>query len=331
MAAEISVSGRRLEWIDWMKVLGIYLIVLGHFHSIGERFIYVFHVPLFFVISGLLCKMEKDGHLFWKKLWYNLAIPMLIMAALNFMFYCVLKFIYGTFEPIIIYWFIRNAIFAMVSSFDNLWFVYTLILLKIIFQYCSSRKFFYSLIIVMLAIAFLYNTLDFSGFPFFLNNPNCVINVCIAFPFFALGLFISDYKYRLNELSHKMKLVLISLCGLLLVSVCWFYNGTVGMHQCNYGGNMLLFLLGGVSGSIMIFAVSKLLGHTSKMVAIISRGTIIILGFHKLFIGLIGAFFPLSYLDIIFAALIVVLFVPLIIIIEKHFPLMAGKYRINKN
>lgn len=322
-----SVQNIRIEWIDWMKVLGIYLIVLGHFYSIGEKFIYVFHVPLFFVISGILCKKESDSHLFWRKLWYNLAVPMLIMAALNFTFYCVLKFIYGTFEPIIIYWFLRNAMFAMVSSFDNLWFVYTLILLKIIFQYCSSRTILYSLIIVMLAIAFLYNTLDFSAFPFFLNNPNCVINVCTAFPFFALGIFVSDYKLILNELNNKMKLVIISLCGFLFVSVCWFYNGGVGMHQCDYGGNMLLFLLGGVSGSIIIFAVSKLLGHTSKIVAIISRGTIIILGFHKLLI--IRGLMPTPYLDMVYAALIVILFIPVILLIEKYIPIMIGKYRIH--
>ena len=93
---------------------------------------------------------------------------------------------------------------------------------------------------------------------------------------------------------------------------------------------MLLFLLGGISGSIMIFAVSKLLGHVSAFVAVISRGTIIILGFHKLFIYRIGLFFPPSYLDIVFAALIVFLFVPIIIMVERYFPLMAGRYRIKK-
>ena len=44
--AETIVRDNRLAWIDWMKALGIYLIVLGHFYSVGEKFIYVFHVPL---------------------------------------------------------------------------------------------------------------------------------------------------------------------------------------------------------------------------------------------------------------------------------------------
>lgn len=61
------VVGNRLEWIDWMKSLGIYLIVLGHFYSVGEKFIYIFHVPLFFLISGILSKREEDDSIFWKK------------------------------------------------------------------------------------------------------------------------------------------------------------------------------------------------------------------------------------------------------------------------
>ena len=51
----------RVAWIDWMKTIGIYFIVLGHFFSIGYKFIYVFNVPLFFLISGFLCKKEKDN------------------------------------------------------------------------------------------------------------------------------------------------------------------------------------------------------------------------------------------------------------------------------
>lgn len=324
-------SLKRLEWIDWMKALGIYLIVLGHFYSIGEKFIYVFHVPLFFVISGILCKKESDSHLFWRKLWYNLAVPMLIMSVLNFLCYCILKLSHGTFEPIYIYWFVRDLLVGMESAYDSLWFVYTLILLKIIYQFCSSKRLFYVLIVVMLAFAYVYNHLDFTDYPSFWKEPNTFINVFTAYPFFVLGVFVRDYRYLFNEWDNRVMLFLAFLCGLFIVISCCHFNGFVSLFQCDYGGNMLLFLLGGISGSIMIFAVSKLLGHTSKIVGIISRGTIIILGFHKLFISLVGAFFPSSYLDIIFAALIVVLFVPLIIIIEKYFPLMAGKYRINKN
>lgn len=328
--AVTSVQGNRLEWIDWMKAIGIYLVVLGHFDSYGNDFIYAFHMPLFFIISGFLCKKEDNQVIFWKKLWFNLVVPMLIIAAANFVYACILQLIDGSFEFKTFYWFVRNVLFGMVSGFDNLWFVYTLILLKIIFQYCRSIVWFYALTVVMLTLAYIYNNYDLSAFPFFMKEPNAIVDVCTAYPFFALGILLHDYKAILKEWNQKGMLVLMGVCGFLLVSICCLYNGSVGLHSCNYGGNMLLCLLGGISGTIMVFAVSKLLGRASKYVVIISRGTIIILGFQKIIIALVRVFFPASYADIVFALIIVILFIPIIIWTEKYFPLMAGKYRINK-
>ena len=322
------VGDNRLEWIDWMKSLGIYLIVLGHFYSVGEKFIYIFHVPLFFLISGILSKREEDDSIFWKKIWYNLAVPMLIMATLNFILYCILQIWCGSFHFSDLYWFIRNILFGMVSGYGNLWFVYTLILLKISFQYCKSILLFCFLFVLMLALAYIYNNSDVSTCPFFLKEPNAVVNVCTAFPFFAFGVFLHDYRTIINGWNHRKMLFFIIICGLLLVSICYYYNGSAGLYRCNYGSNIFLFLIGGVAGSMMIFAASKIIGHAPQTVTIISQGTIIVLGFHKLFVELFRVFFPASYLDIIFAALIVIIFIPVIVAIEKFFPLMAGKYRI---
>ena len=65
----------RLNYIDFMKTSGIYLIVLGHmFPSPGTNFIYSFSVPLFFFISGFLfyqwipfLSTEKLQYFFYKK------------------------------------------------------------------------------------------------------------------------------------------------------------------------------------------------------------------------------------------------------------------------
>lgn len=326
----VSAADNRLEWIDWMKALGIYLIVLGHFYSTGEKFIYVFHVPLFFLISGFLCKREDSQRAFWRKLWYNLAVPMLIMATMNYIFHCILQLCYGTFRFSDIYWFVRNILFGMVSGFDTLWFVYTLMALKIIIQLCKSNPMFYSLSAVMLVLAYVYNNIDLSGLPFFLKEPNAIVDVCTAFPFFAFGVFLHDRRALLNGWNHRIQLLIIATGGILGVSICYFYNGSAGLYRCDYGSNIFLFLFGGFMGSMMIFAISKFMGHVSKAVSIISQGTIVILGFHKLFIDLIWVFFPASYLDILFAALIVMLFVPVIVATEKFFPLIVGKYRIRK-
>jgi hypothetical protein len=45
-------------------------------------------------------------------------------------------------------------------------------------------------------------------------------------------------------------------------------------------------------------------------------------------IDLVWAFVTPSVVDVIFAALILLSFIPFIIATEKYFPLLAGKYRI---
>lgn len=50
-----------LPWIDWMKTIGIYLIVLGHFGADYSVYLYVFSVQLFFWISGFLVSPEIGG------------------------------------------------------------------------------------------------------------------------------------------------------------------------------------------------------------------------------------------------------------------------------
>lgn len=45
----------RFYWVDWMKVIGMFLIIWGHlFPKHSCDFIYSFNVPLFFCISGFL-------------------------------------------------------------------------------------------------------------------------------------------------------------------------------------------------------------------------------------------------------------------------------------
>lgn len=50
---------KHLYWIDFAKVIGLYLMVLGHGNMVSDDlrcYIYSFHMPLFFVISGLFAK-----------------------------------------------------------------------------------------------------------------------------------------------------------------------------------------------------------------------------------------------------------------------------------
>ena len=53
---------KRLEWIDLAKGIGIILMVIGHMPSIPSavhNWIFSFHMPLFFFLSGYMFKKKK--------------------------------------------------------------------------------------------------------------------------------------------------------------------------------------------------------------------------------------------------------------------------------
>lgn len=54
-------SLKRLQYLDLAKAVGMLCVLIGH-SFISEKIntvIYAFHMPLFFFISGYLCKPQK--------------------------------------------------------------------------------------------------------------------------------------------------------------------------------------------------------------------------------------------------------------------------------
>ena len=55
------MSQNRNRWLDIAKGIAIILMVAGHtpIPSVMSHFIYAFHMPLFFISSGLVSNYEK--------------------------------------------------------------------------------------------------------------------------------------------------------------------------------------------------------------------------------------------------------------------------------
>ena len=54
------ISSKRLNYLDYAKGIGILLVVLGHIYNNNTKlWIYSFHMPLFFIISGYLLEYNK--------------------------------------------------------------------------------------------------------------------------------------------------------------------------------------------------------------------------------------------------------------------------------
>lgn len=64
-----KVANEHYEWIDATKGLGILLVIAGHtFSGYLYNVIYLFHMPMFFLISGYLHKIENIPIFFKRKI-----------------------------------------------------------------------------------------------------------------------------------------------------------------------------------------------------------------------------------------------------------------------
>lgn len=102
----------RIRSIDIAKAIGIFLIVLGHVLKFGNlrKFIYAFHVPLFFFLSGI-CFTQKDNKKFIVKKIKTIYIPYIIVSIISIaVYFFVGKYVSNNINTNIVYNFIRNVI-----------------------------------------------------------------------------------------------------------------------------------------------------------------------------------------------------------------------------
>lgn len=176
-----------LYWIDWMKAIGMYFIIAGHIFLEGYEYIYVFSVPLFFLISGYLGHIEDDVKAFWRKLFYNLILPCIIIVLILHAECILTQIRLQTFEWNSIPRHILNCVLgnlgleSVEGGIGICWFIYTLSICKVIQQFFSKNKIInIGVIVVCLALAIWYNTCD-------LHLSNALANTTFAYPLYALG------------------------------------------------------------------------------------------------------------------------------------------------
>ncbi|WP_442945177.1 acyltransferase family protein [Nostoc sp.] len=61
---------QRIEWIDCWKGLAIITVVVGHIIAPVSKYIFWFHMPLFFFLSGYLYRKKLTTLLFSRKIFF---------------------------------------------------------------------------------------------------------------------------------------------------------------------------------------------------------------------------------------------------------------------
>lgn len=289
-----------------------------------------FHMPLFFILSGVLFKKLSHFELL-KKSWHQLLVPYFSMSL--FIFICVTLYFY--FHDTFDYAETKSHLIGILSANDfykkglnfysgPLWFCYALFLVKLIMNIiCSARSLLLKVLILCMGFSIL-----------FIDNmiPLRIDSAFIGSVFFAFGFYIKDVIFSIEQKSGLVKCAIICFSGIVMY-ICSIFNldfegGTMlSINMNRYGEFPLLFLVSGISGSFVVIGIASLLSKFKyDVIEILSNGTIIILGFHWILFKMLPQFFyhenviVCSFLSIMnmCACYLLILFA------NKYFPFLIG-------
>ena len=87
----------RIAWIDTAKLIGIYLVILGHIPLNPEAemlnwFIYVFHMPLFFLLSGAVTSRRSITETCVRSV-RQLIVPYVLFYAVSWLWWFAVSFL----------------------------------------------------------------------------------------------------------------------------------------------------------------------------------------------------------------------------------------------
>ncbi len=280
------MAGKRIEWLDIAKGVGILLVIAGHCIPLSSplcQWIFQFHMPLFFALSGYTFS-EADGFVTTlKKKAKALLLPFLGYFLLGLAVTLIVPDWRRTFT---LQGLKADVILANPESVHNssIWFLVCLFLLVMAFWLIKKLPVILQAIIIILAFAaavwyskvrFIYPVLGYQRLPL---NLDCVPTGLV---FYALGHYV-----RKSRLAEKVTVsafyeTLTAVFGLLASLVVLYFNGYVNTHGLTYN-NPILFILGGVFGTLAVFGLSALLSRIKNGLPAYCKGVLLWYGQNSL-------------------------------------------------
>lgn len=281
----------RIAWLDFAKGVAIILVVLGHVSSGNlQKFIFIFHMPFFFVTAGFLLNLKKwsgaeNFKPFVEKLFRRLLVPYYLAEILwypiwfvicnktgylnNLWAWCEIDS-FTAFEVI----FISNGA-SQSLVLGQLWFLPVLFFSEIIFVWLFNPLNGFGAEIFTLAVVALSYLGYVTGKIFFLLLGFDI--ALVAQIFLLAGVLIRRHNV-VERLSPK-------ICGalLMILIVVFELNDFVDMHSRRYG-ELIIFYAGGLAGTLLTMKFSALMadGKIFRLISACGRQSMMILILHPI-------------------------------------------------
>ncbi len=311
----------RLDYIDWAKGILIILAVIGHIWQAGSvhNYIYAFHMPAFFVISGMLMRYTKA----YEKRYFSFLIDKSYAFGVPFLFFEAL----GVLTDIIRHGVtlnIKGYTFNTVSLLyndKNMWFIVALFLIEAIF--CAAKKLLKNdwavgtFCLVMVALYFV--------FPQSKSSYVQTIKQCMHYMlFFAAGFYA-------KPLFEKRSKLCTGVAVLIPVIVSAIFGKSQAMTRSL---ESTAFVISGFAGTYAVLQLGKyaVTKEYSRLVKAAGRNSMTIYGTHHIIYAAVGAILGITdYATTPIWAGLIMLFVvlaaepPIIYAINRWLPFLVGK------
>jgi fucose 4-O-acetylase-like acetyltransferase len=226
-----TTSTSRIGWIDTLKGIGILTVVAGHiFPNSIARYLFLFHMPLFFFIGGFLFKPSADWKEYLTKKSFHLLVPYVAFLCLIYVPYEIKEILTG--KETIAKGLVRPLLGGrfLIGWTAVFWYVTCFFLVQQVMNFLVnkvSKKIIGLLMLVCLVISYAINAFlpHFSGLPW---NADVVL---AALPIFYLG-----YLYKgMQGDPGKYKWVFFVLLAAVTVFTYYYPANTYDMKTGNYG------------------------------------------------------------------------------------------------
>jgi len=335
------IINNRINWIDWAKFVAITMVVFCHIPQPHDSFlkfyIGIFHMPLFFFISGYLTKVRKDTKEEFSKWKRSIIIPYFLYNLIFYPYWLIRLYVdnggnIGMFDylvkPVVGLFFLQ--IDTPISSNVNgvTWFLVALIIMRMTVHFCNKSRYsiIYMMLISLLSILFYIITIQYESFDSLTRD-----GVFKCMPLYLLGFLTRKYNI-LNKSSFLQSLI----WAFILISISAVF-GIIYRDTDSFAIEMISFYIVLVTATYGFMFLCKLLDSLkSSFIVNMSLGTLMIMGLHWMFIGTTN--FALErishfqtgieyswYTAIIFALTIDMAIYPLIICAKKKMPILLGK------
>lgn len=276
----------RIPYIDVFRGLLMLLVVLGH--SIGNtddimnKVILSFHMPAFFMLSGMCFHPKTSNYnslLLLKKKSKGLLWPYITFSLISVLLYWLL--LAGTSKDkgvtvaetlIGILW--NDGQYGTIVT-GGFWFIYDLIWITII--HVLAKNINRNIQIALATISFVSLYLYKADFYFSVE----IMRISAGYMFFLLGdlLVANKAEEKIEKMIRGGYLyLLLSIIFMAITIVTCLNNDSILMYANRYGC-ILLFLLSSLCGSASIYLLSRYIA-TNDFIEFVGRNTIPILQMH---------------------------------------------------